>query len=371
MMIYNIFCLAHVWVVAYAFVPAGEYMREHTDYILLAMMGFIGLGIRIASTNHTFRHLQLNTFHSNRSLTRGGLALMIVLGFLVAFSRLPPEKPTPHHPEHKVFTAGIWTIHFALDNDMWASEIRMRDIIKELELDVIGLLESDTGRIIMGNRDFTQFIAEDLNMYSDYGPGPSKHTWGCAMLSKFPILRSKHYLLPSPVGELACAIHATLDVYGQEVDVIVSHNGQEEDELDRKLQTTELARIMRESKNPFVFLGYVVTVPHEENYSILMDDGNVHDIDKTDYDRWCEYIAYRGVKRIGYARVSHGGITDTEIQLGKFQIVENYDPEAWQASDNRVQEGEVIEELRFPKQFKGEGVRGHRYHVFDEPFYYN
>src|SRR5581483_461157 len=110
MMIYNIFCLAHVWVVAYAFVPAGEYMREHTDYILLAMMGFIGLGIRIASTNHTFRHLQLNTFHSNRSLTRGGLALMIVLGFLVAFSRLPPEKPTPHHPEHKVFTAGIWTI---------------------------------------------------------------------------------------------------------------------------------------------------------------------------------------------------------------------------------------------------------------------
>jgi hypothetical protein len=223
----------------------------------------------------------------------------------------------------------------------------------------------------MGNRDFTQFLAEDLNMYSDYGPGPSKHTWGCAMLSKFPILRSKHYLLPSPVGELACAIHATLDVYGQEIDVIVSHNGQEEDELDRKLQTIELARIMRESKNPFVFLGYVVTVPAEENYSILINDGNVHDIDKTDYDRWCEYIAYRGVKRTGYARVSHGGITDTEIQIGKFQIVGNYNPETWQASDNRVQESEVIEGLRFPKQFKGEGVRGHRYHVFDEPLYYN
>ena len=31
--------------------------------------------------------------------------------------------------------------------------------------------------------------------------------------------------LPSPVGELAPAIHATLDIYGQMIDVIVSHNG--------------------------------------------------------------------------------------------------------------------------------------------------
>ena len=71
----------------------------------------------------------------------------------------------------------------------------------------------------------TQFLAEDLGMYVDYGPGPNKHTWGAALLSKFPIINSTHHLLPSPVGELAPAIHATLDVYGQYVDVIVSHNG--------------------------------------------------------------------------------------------------------------------------------------------------
>lgn len=33
---------------------------------------------------------------------------------------------------------------------------------------VIGLLESDTMRIIMGNRDWAQFIAEDLGYYVDY-----------------------------------------------------------------------------------------------------------------------------------------------------------------------------------------------------------
>jgi endonuclease/exonuclease/phosphatase family metal-dependent hydrolase len=150
-----------------------------------------------------------------------------------------------------------------------------------------------------------------------------KHTWGCLMLSKFPIKNSTHHLLPSPDGELACAIHATLDVFGQDVDFIVSHNGQEENLLDRRLQTTELARIMRESTNPFVFLGYVVTKPHQEIYKILYEDGHINDIDTSDWDRWCQYIGYRQLARIGYARVSHGGITDTEIQTGKFKIVDN------------------------------------------------
>ncbi|CAG8665901.1 4133_t:CDS:2, partial [Diversispora eburnea] len=150
-------------------------------------------------------------------------------------------------------------------NDMWT---RMRDLIKDLEIDAIGLLKSDIGRIIMGNRDFTQFLTGDLKMYSDYGPRTSKH----AMLSKLPIINSAHHLLPSPVGELACANHATLDAYGKEVDAIVSHNGQEEYVEDRRLQTTGLAKIMKSNNNLIIFLG--VTKPQEGNYFTLMDDGN-------------------------------------------------------------------------------------------------
>ena len=89
--------------------------------------------------------------------------------------------------------------------------------------------------------------------------------------------------------------------------------GQEEDPEDRRLQTTELSRIMRESPRPFVFLGYVVTKPHEGIYHILIDDADMNDIEPGDYDRWCEYIAFRGVNRVGYARISRGTITDTEV----------------------------------------------------------
>ncbi|KAG1502139.1 hypothetical protein G6F47_001841 [Rhizopus delemar] len=373
-MIYNLLCLAHVWVVAYEFVPGGVYARERTDLILCVMMTLIGLGVFNAS-KQTRQDVQkrLAQFHilkHARFMARILVAVFIMLSALISSHRMMNSKsPVPYTTSEKSFTAGIWTIHFALDNDMWASERRMRDAIRDLELDVVGLLESDTMRIIMGNRDWAQSIAEELGYYLDFGPASMKHTWGCLMLSKFPIIKSEHHLLPSPVGELACAIHATLDVYGQPVDFIVSHNGQDENYNDRIQQTTKLAEIMRTSPNPFVFLGYVVTKPQQEIYHLLFDDGDMNDIDPTDWDRWCEYVGYRGLRRVGYARISHGGITDTEIQSGKFQVVSN-PKDYWKASYDRIVESEVKPELRYPSMFYGQGIRGHRYHVFNEPRYF-
>lgn len=52
------------------------------------------------------------------------------------------------------------------------------------------------------------------------------------------------------------------------------------------------------------------------------------------------------------------------MEVGKFVVGQ---PEG---SDDIVPEDVVPEGLRFPALFKGEGVRGHRYHVFDEPRYY-
>jgi hypothetical protein len=52
----------------------------------------------------------------------------------------------------------------------------------------------------------------------------------------------------------------------------------------------------------------------------MVKDGRVHDIDKDDTDRWCEYIFYRGLHRTAYARVSRGSVTDTEVQVGQFAV---------------------------------------------------
>lgn len=92
------------------------------------------------------------------------------------------------------------------------------DII--LEVDIISLLETDAARPYIGSNDIASWLSERLRMYVDYGPGPKEHTWGsvnlcvslmshdCAysfprtmLLSKYPILKSEHHLLPSPDGK--------------------------------------------------------------------------------------------------------------------------------------------------------------------------
>lgn len=324
-LIYNILVLAHVWVVAYAFVPGGPIMREHTDWVMTVTVLLIGTGIYAASgSTSSAKGQRRSSKQASSTHTSYYVYVLIFLELLavsISYLRFPTNNYSPHHKDDKVITAGIWTIHFSLDNDMWSSERRIRDLVKELEIDVIGFLESDLQRIIMGNRDTTQFIAEDLGMYVDYGPGPNKHTWGAALLSKFPILNSTHHLLPSPVGELAPAIHATLNAYGELVDVVVFHSGQDEDPEDRRLQSEYLARLTRESPRPLILLSYLVIKPNEGNYNTYVGKkSGMKDIDPTDSDRWCEYILYKGIKRSGYARVSRSTITDTELQVRSISV---------------------------------------------------
>ena len=371
---YNFMVLFHVWVVAYAFVPGGPLVRERTDWVMTATMLLIGCGVfsalsSVPSQQKKKLNANFNT-QKRRTYYFYVVGLLQILSIATAYLRFPTYNYEPYHKEDKILTAGIWTIHFSLDNDMWSSEYRMRDVIKELEIDVIGLLESDLQRIIMGNRDTTQFLAEELGMYVDYGPGPNKHTWGAALLSKFPIVNSTHHLLPSPVGELAPAIEATLDVYGELIDVFVFHSGQEEDPEDRRLQSLYLSKLMGASPRPSILLSYLVTKPLEGNYNTYVSEqSGMHDIDPTDWDRWCEYILYKGLKRTAYARVSRSTITDTEIQVGKFLIGAKEDPEE-SVRNARIEESQVKPGMRFPEMFRGEGVRGHRYHVFDELRYF-
>ncbi|KAJ2083184.1 Protein cwh43 [Coemansia sp. RSA 988] len=379
---YNVLVLAHVWVVAYEFVPGGPILRERTWVVMAVTMASLYAGVRATRGALVTRTADNSTAGSSVADAAVGLGrqsarrvwwAVVAFGWVAMLVRLPAttRTPTPFHSKQRLLTVAIWTVHFDLDNDMWLADNRIIEAVRDLQPDVMGFLESDTERIIMGTRDWTQRLGEELNYYVDYGPSPRKHTWGCAMISKFPIRNSTHHLLPSPQGELACAIHATLDVHGRDVDVIISHNGQQENPLDRRLQTTELARIMRESRNPFVFAGYVVTKPHAKNYRLLFDGGRIHDVDPTDSDRWCQYLGFRGVQRVAYARISRGTITDTEIQAAKFVVpaVEE-DLAHWKPSYTRVAEDHYAPEYHFPTVFRGEGVRGHFYHVFKEPRYY-
>ncbi|KAI0259848.1 Frag1/DRAM/Sfk1 family-domain-containing protein [Gloeopeniophorella convolvens] len=371
--------------VAYAFVPGAWNFRERTDAVLGAQLALLAPAFRWrgpSSAGPVTRSLA-PVAPPTRRLARAALALVAVAALLGPLAR--PAPPTPHpapaHERARLLHAGIWTVHFGIDNAGRDSQHGIAALLRDMDLDVVGLLETDLHRPVFGNRDLTRVAVEDLGYYVDIGPGPNKHTWGCVLLSKFPILKSQHHLLPSPDGELAPAIEAILDVYGVNVTVIVAHNGQEETPLDRELQATELARIMAASyPDPLIFLGYVVTDPHAPRpapYEIMVTDGRVHDIDKDDLDRWCEYIFYRGLYRTAYVRVSRGAITDTELQVGQFAVpryglTTGEVPEADRLL--RAWKEDLPHEHWFPDEYYGDenggGVRGHFYHVFNTPLYY-
>ncbi|KAH8831369.1 Frag1/DRAM/Sfk1 family-domain-containing protein [Flagelloscypha sp. PMI_526] len=378
--VYVVFIVASTFTVAYAFVPGGQYFRERTDLILILQT----LGLIPTFCWTSLPSLSLNAslaldsrFRSFLTKCLGLVALASVLGNLFV---LPAAPPVPFKPAARILTAGIWTLHFGMDNANRDSQWRVAQAVNNLSVDVLGLLESDLHRPVFGNRDLTRHLASELGYYVDIGPGPNQHTWGAALLSKFPIVNTTHHLLPSPHGELAPAIEAVLNVYGTHVTVVVAHNGQEEDALDRELQSTKLAEIMAMAgeKMPVIFLGYVVTMPHMPRphpYEIMVKEGNMHDIDEDDWDRWCEYILYRGLYRTSYARVSRGLVTDTEFQIGQF-VLPRHGHNITEEETTREQrhrrswKEDLPEDFWMPMEYYDEGLNGHFYHVFDTPLYY-
>ncbi|KAJ9127345.1 hypothetical protein QFC24_000752 [Naganishia onofrii] len=384
MLWYILLDVLSVVTVAYAFVPGGWLLRERGGLVISIAMALVVIGERYFLRRplvQGLKRVQGTAFVRRYAVWL--LTILVLVTWVFSYrtrhgmTRKRFTRVAASGKPDELFTAGIWTVHFGVDLAGQESQRRQLELIRDLDLDIIGLLESDLHRFVYGNRDLTRMLVEELGYNVDLGPGPNKHTWGAALLSRYPILESRHLLLPSPHGELAPAIHAKLLIANQTINVIVSHNGQEEDALDRQLQTEALAKVMGNAyPEPFVFLGYVVThvgANRPAPYEILMSDGRVWDVEIADQDRWCEYIAFRNLWRVGYARVSHGHITDTELQAAKFIVPSLNAPVDYTSNEQlyyHTYEDAIPEGWRFPRMFRGDGVRGHQYHVFDGPISY-
>jgi len=367
-LVYIALMLYNVWTIAYNFLPGGEYTRERTDIYLIFVALCIGLGLYVSSGEADKQELKgpsCSVLIMLVLIISAGLA-----GFMARYKPLP-SHPIKAHP-HADFTAAIWTYHFGYDNQGWPSLERSATLLNNTNADVITLLESDASKPFLGNNDLAMWLGERLNMYVDFGPSTRDHTWGNLLLSKYPIVKSTHHLLPSPHGELAPAITATIDIGGHLVDFVVTHMGNDRDVLDRKLQSQFLAKELKTVQNPAVFLGYVTSQPFSNSYRTLTGSG-AKDIDDTDPDRWCEYIMYKNLIRLNYARVSNGGLSDTELQMARFRIPE--DPEDFKDNDrivtdkNKIPAGDQLTKVFGPFKKGHSYSKGHRYHM-DTPKYF-
>ena len=80
-----------------------------------------------------------------RRYIRASLALIAVAALTgpLRKSSPPTPAPAPAHARAGILNAGIWTVHFGIDNEGRDSQRGMRDLFRDMDLDIVGLLETD------------------------------------------------------------------------------------------------------------------------------------------------------------------------------------------------------------------------------------
>jgi len=208
----------HVFTTVYDYAPIiGPVFRDRFWLVYL----LAGLGMTLPMLVVSPKTLTSQRDDAPEAVSRLILAGLAV--FSVAAACLVGAKPEPAAPTSRL-KAMTWNIQQGFDQDGNAALADQLRIIRSVDPDVLGLQESDTARISNGNVDAVRYFADQLGMYSYYGPSTTTGTFGIALLSKFPIESPRTFFMYSE-GEQTAAILAEIRPDGTAYNVLVTHLG--------------------------------------------------------------------------------------------------------------------------------------------------
>jgi len=160
--------------------------------------------------------------------TRGAVGLPIVTAVALALGSLAAVVCTQARPGLPPSGASIRVMTFNLQQGCNAAGSRnfkgQLEFIRQVRPDIVGLQETDTARIAGGNADLVRFLGDGLNFHAHAGPRTSAGTFGIALLSRFPIERTRVFYLHS-IGEQTAVLDAEIRVSERVYRVFVTHLG--------------------------------------------------------------------------------------------------------------------------------------------------
>ena len=215
-----IMIFAHVFTTVYDYIDiVGPFFRDMFWFVYL----IVGLSIILSVlfiTKSSMVFTKPSMSLGSRIISIG--LIIIAIGTILAGFLTTPVPTIPETPTS--ITVMTYNIQQGYSEDGFKNFDGQLNVIKSINPDIIGLQECDTARIANGNMDVVRYFANNLRMYSYYGPKTVTGTFGIALLSKYPILSPSTFFMYS-TGEQTATIEAQIDVDGNLFNIFVTHLG--------------------------------------------------------------------------------------------------------------------------------------------------
>jgi endonuclease/exonuclease/phosphatase family metal-dependent hydrolase len=204
-----------------------------------------------------------------------------IVSILAITSMSPASATTPEAPDRPLRVMSF-NIHHGAGTDDRLDLPRIAQVIRESEVDVVGLQEVD--RHWSARSDFVDqaaWLARELNMHVAYGanlnldplqPGEPRRQYGTAILSNAPILAWDNTFLPRfGDHEQRGLLHAFINLRGVPVHVYNTHL-QHNDAAERLVQAKAIKGLIGTPDASVILLGDLNATPDAPEIRTLVQD---------------------------------------------------------------------------------------------------
>ncbi|RHW43331.1 endonuclease [Neobacillus notoginsengisoli] len=206
-----------------------------------------------------------------------------------------------------------YNIHHGVGIDNVLDLERIAGLIREEGADIVALQEvdrhygarsnfEDQAKRLANLLDYHYVYAANLNL-DPQEEGAERRQYGTAIVSKYPIIQSENFFLPSFGKEQRGLLETTINVKGNHIRMYNTHLGL--DVPQRLAQVEEINRIVTAKKTPAILMGDLNAEPEAEEIQLLLSGVNFFDVFEN-IDNANTFPVESPSKRIDYIFASEG-----------------------------------------------------------------